>query len=400
MKQVKVLLLVLVIVFLAGCQSNANQPAAQAAVTQPAAANTAEPVRANDRIVAEGEVEPIQYTSLNFSVTGIVAEVLAKEGDVVQAGQVIARLKGNARLQASISSAEVELLSAQQALDKLNRNANLVRAETQLRVAQTNKALDKAQEDRESKNYRRAEQSVVDNSKAQLIVAEDSFKRAEESWAYFEGKDENDVNRAEALTQLSKARQERDRAKANFNYVSENPDEFEVAVAEGELVVAKAKYESALADWELVKNGVNPDDLSLAEARYENAKTSLDAAKKALEDQELVAPISGTIITSDIKVGEFVGPQSRSLLMADLTTYQVKTTDLTELSVVGIKEGTPVRVSFDAVPGLELTGKVVRINNLGEEKQGDITYTVFVQLDQQDARLRWKMTASIVFETE
>jgi hypothetical protein len=36
---------------------------------------------------------------------------------------------------------------------------------------------------------------------------------------------------------------------------------------------------------------------------------------------------------------------------------------------------------------------VVRIKPLGVEKLGDVTYTVVIQPDEQDARLRWKMTA-------
>jgi HlyD family secretion protein len=71
---------------------------------------------------------------------------------------------------------------------------------------------------------------------------------------------------------------------------------------------------------------------------------------------------------------------------------------LTELSVVGIQEGTPVKVTFDAIPGLDLSGKVLRIKSLGEDKQGDVTYTVYIKLDDQDERLRWNMTSSVVFD--
>jgi hypothetical protein len=38
---------------------------------------------------------------------------------------------------------------------------------------------------------------------------------------------------------------------------------------------------------------------------------------------------------------------------------------------------------------------VVRIKSIGQEKLGDITYTVVVRLDDQDPRLRWNMTAVV-----
>jgi HlyD family secretion protein len=38
---------------------------------------------------------------------------------------------------------------------------------------------------------------------------------------------------------------------------------------------------------------------------------------------------------------------------------------------------------------------VVRIKPIGEEKLGDITYTIIVQPNEQDPRLRWNMTAMV-----
>ena len=87
------------------------------------------------------------------------------------------------------------------------------------------------------------------------------------------------------------------------------------------------------------------------------------------------------------------GPAARWSQLADLATLQVETDDLTELNVVRVQEGAPATVTFDALPGLTLTGKVVRIKPLGENKQGDMTYTVVIQPDQLDDRLRWNMTA-------
>jgi HlyD family secretion protein len=52
-------------------------------------------------------------------------------------------------------------------------------------------------------------------------------------------------------------------------------------------------------------------------------------------------------------------------------------------------------MTFDAIAGLELTGRVSRIRPIGENKQGDITYVVRVTPDRQDARLRWDMTAAV-----
>ena len=129
-----------------------------------------------------------------------------------------------------------------------------------------------------------------------------------------------------------------------------------------------------------------------------NAQAQLDAAKASLDDLILEAPFSGVVVTNELKIGERVAPNTPVVSLADFSQWQVETTDLTELDVVRVKEGAPVTITLDAVPGLELTGKVQRIQALGVNKQGDITYKVVVSLDQQDERLRWNMTASVQFE--
>jgi HlyD family secretion protein len=86
--------------------------------------------------------------------------------------------------------------------------------------------------------------------------------------------------------------------------------------------------------------------------------------------------------------------------LADLSGWQIETTDLTELSIVHVTEGSPATITFDAVPGLELSGKVTRIKAIGESKRGDVNYTVTITPDRPDARLRWNMTASVTIERQ
>jgi HlyD family secretion protein len=101
-------------------------------------------------------------------------------------------------------------------------------------------------------------------------------------------------------------------------------------------------------------------------------------------------------------VGETAAPggPTAQVVLANSTDWQVETTDLTELNINNIHQNDAVKVTFDALPGLELTGKVLRIQSLGQNKQGDITYKVTIQLDKQDERLRWNMTALVAFANQ
>jgi multidrug resistance efflux pump len=84
--------------------------------------------------------------------------------------------------------------------------------------------------------------------------------------------------------------------------------------------------------------------------------------------------------------------------VADLSKMYVETDDLTEIEVVDVEVGQKVTVVADALPEVEMTGTVESINQVFEEKRGDITYTVRIILDDPDPRLRWGMTVVVTFE--
>ena len=138
-----------------------------------------------------------------------------------------------------------------------------------------------------------------------------------------------------------------------------------------------------------------PEDLAASEANVNVAKAARDLAADALARAKLVAPFDGTIVAIEPKVGEQVGIGVPVVRLADTTNFQVETTDLTEINIVNVKEGDAATVTLDAIPELELTGKVASIKGFGENKQGDIVYTVVIKLDKQDPRLRWNMTAKV-----
>ena len=113
----------------------------------------------------------------------------------------------------------------------------------------------------------------------------------------------------------------------------------------------------------------------------------------ALEETTLRAPFAGVIADLDLKVGEQAAAGTPVVQLADLSAWEIHTEDLTELSVVNVTEGQRVSVTLDALPDLVLAGVVTRIKPLGENRQGDITYTVIITPETTDPRLRWNMTA-------
>jgi HlyD family secretion protein len=145
----------------------------------------------------------------------------------------------------------------------------------------------------------------------------------------------------------------------------------------------------------MLRAGPTVAQVAEAEAEVQRAQAMLQYARVVVAEAELHAPFSGTVGALALRVGEYVAPGAPVAEIADLSAWQIETTDLTELNILRVREGSRVSVAFDAIPDLELLGTVSRIRELGESQQGDITYTAIIALDQPDPRLHWNMTASV-----
>jgi HlyD family secretion protein len=163
----------------------------------------------------------------------------------------------------------------------------------------------------------------------------------------------------------------------------------------GALDAARAAVDQAQANLDKLRAGASTRELAVATAEVQSAQAALKLAQVALSETELRAPFAGVVAALDLKVGEYVAPGAPVVQLADLSNWQIETTDLTELNIARVREDNQAAVTFDAIPDLKLLGRVGHIRPLGENKQGDITYTVTIRLDRQDPRLRWNMTASV-----
>ncbi len=357
---------------LAGCVSK----------NQGTATPTVPAMDAAEKVVAEGKVVPVKSAALSLSTGGTVVEVLAAEGQAVEAGQVLLRLDG-ARQRAAVAGAEAALVRAKAHLDELKAGARpeeVAVARAALRVAQA--ALQRLKEG--------PSEAEVAAARAEAANAEAAVKQAQ--WAY---------DRVAAYPGAGARPESLALEQATNNYLAARGrlDALLAGARPGELAVAQAEIDRAQAELALTQAAARPETISAAEADVAAAAAALDEARVALAERELKAPFAGTVAALDARVGEQVAPGVVIARLADLSAWQIETSDLTELDVAGIHEGSSVTITFDAIPELELAGKVVRVRPFGEQKQGDIVYTVTIAPDRFDERLRWNMTAAVTIET-
>jgi len=120
--------------------------------------------------------------------------------------------------------------------------------------------------------------------------------------------------------------------------------------------------------------------------------------RAALANAEVRAPFTGVITNQKLKIGEFAASGQTMVTIEDTSNWVVKTTDLTEIDVVNVKEGQPVDVTLDAIPGTTFRGNVLTIGNNYTKNQGDIVYEVTVLLTDRNPAMRWGMTAEVKFQ--
>lgn len=384
-------------------------------VAQPKEASTAAPTvppaTLGDQITAEGVVIPVRQVALSVATAGIVTDVPTAEGDLVEAGQLLVQLDGQP-LQAALAEAIANQKMAEAGLAKLQAGApseDVAVAQAAVDVARTQVTSAEAAVNSALTNLARIKRGPT---KEDVAIAERRIEVAKNAlWGAQGQRDaicgrkssggsagdcdaakaamqqgEEEVHIAELQLQQIKSPARREDVAAAQSQVDE---------AEGRLATAQAGVRQAEAQLARTKKATAAEDIAIAQAQVDQAKAAVERAQATLANAQLRAPFAGTLVALEAKAGECAAPGKPIAQVADLSVWQVETTDLTELNVLRLREGDPVVMRFDAIDGLELRGRIVRIKTLGEDRHGDITFTVIIAPDEQDPRLRWNMTASV-----
>lgn len=378
----------------------------------PTAAASVKGIQAGERIIAEGRVIPVKSADLNLSSTGIVAEVLVAEGDQVKQGQPLVRLDSK-RQAAAVAQAQANLAAAEAQLAKLQAGATaeeVAVAEQAVEVARAGLKTPTAAVASAQANLNRLQAGATPE---ELAIAQRRIEQAKnvlwnmqnkrDSVCGVKGIAKADCDSAQA--EVGRAEEEVRIAELQLQQMQKGPRKEDVAAAQaqlqqaqGQLATAQAQLHQAEANLAKVTRGATAEDIAAARAQVDQARAAVEQAKVALAETELRAPFDGVVAIVNVQVGEVVPAGSFAVRLADLSAWQIETTDLTELNIAKVREGIPASMTFDALPGLELHGKVTKIAPYGESKQGDIVYTVIITPDQQDTRLRWNMTAKVSIE--
>jgi HlyD family secretion protein len=270
------------------------------------------------------------------------------------------------------------VLQAQKALDAIDDNLALSQAA--LALAQAQKAYDTATKNAASKQYRRGDQNDIDVAQANLILATQALRDAEDIFNRNKNRSDTDPVYAAALSQLAAARTRQATAQANLNYVQGLPDPNDVAQAQAQVAIAKASLDEAQRKYDQIAAGDNPDRV-LAEQQLKSAQAALDSANADLKNLDVTAPYDGVITGVQANVGQTVGMGAPLMTLIDPKAIDVEAT-VVEEDLPLVQVGQNVSLYFDALPDATVTGKVTRIIPERVSGSSQANYTIVVSLDQ------------------
>ena len=399
-----VLPLVVVVLAVGGWYYLGQREAAVTAQATPAL-QTAK-VRTGDITITasgSGNLLPASEVALAFRASGVLAEVAAKVGDQVAAGQVLARLddadaraqvaqaEANLRLAeikladstaaadpAAVAAARASLAAAQADRTKLitpATAAELLAAQENLRSAQEALALLLAGPDPEKAAAAKASQTLTEISVRAAQAAYDKIapvtelrdgtavgigqtKEAADLWQattnYEKAKAEyEDVLAGPAADVITAARAKVAVAQAQLEAAKTAPDADALQAAEAKVTQTQAQLDALLA-------GASANDVEAVQLGVTLARYNLESAQRALSNTQLRAPAAGTVLTVGAEVGETVGA-APVITLADLGASQVRFW-VEETDLISVAPGSPVAIVFEALPDLVFSGKVLRMD--------------------------------------
>jgi ABC exporter DevB family membrane fusion protein len=343
------------------------------AISSPATSQTEETptlkaVSAIGYLNPEGEIVYLSApTFLNSFGGSRVQKLLVKEGEQVQAGQLIATLDNASNLKAELEYARVQVKIAQARLAQVKAGAKAGEIEAQKARFQAKKAELEGQIitqkhriislEAQLQGEKTTQQATIERLKAELHNAETECDRyhllyqdgavsasSYDSICLEKQTSQKSLEEAQAtLTQIMTTRQaEINEAKANLNRT--------IATLEQEIQENKA----TLAEI----SEVRPTDVQVAQAELETAIANVNRAEETLNLAHIRAPQAGQVLKIYTRSGERIN--ERGIISLGKTSQMNVIAEVYELDIAKVRVGQKAKITSPVFSG-ELEGTVTQV---------------------------------------
>ncbi len=348
----------------------------------------------NDHLIkVTGQIES-DSSHAGSRTGGRVIEVLVREGDVVEAGDVLLLLEDD-EARAVVAAAAAQLAQAEAVLDKLTTGATeeqLAQAESALRAAEERLLM--AERGARAEEIRAAV-AATDGTKAQLDVARIDYERLLRLY-------EQDVV---PRRQFDQAKATWEAAEAQYKTAREQQALVQLGARDEEIAMVRADRDQAQAFFNELQRGTRTEDLAAAKAARDAAKAEWNRAAVALQETRITAPISGVVESLDLRPGDLMrsGPAVR---IVDPEQLELKV--FVSAALLGhVQVGQVVNFTTDSHGTEQFQAVIQRVASEGEytprnlqtqEERVQQVFEITMQLDSAGGRLRPGMAATVLLE--
>ncbi|MGJ5674007.1 MAG: efflux RND transporter periplasmic adaptor subunit [Nostochopsis sp.] len=335
-------------------------------------------------VTANGNVKAERTINLTPKNAGYLKQLLVKEGDSVNQGQIIAYMD-DSNLQGQLIEARADLAQQQANLKKLvngNRSQDIAKAAAEL--AESQAKLQELETGNRPEDISQA-QAKLNQSQAKLRQAQDDFQRNQ------------DIFNQGAISRqtLNQRRADRDSAQAEVNQAQAALTLQQRGSRSEEIAQARAQVEQRQQSLNLLKAGSRSEDIDIAQAQVESARGKLQTTQTQINDTIIRAPFSGVVTKKYSDPGAFVTPTtagsgvegaaSNSILTLASTNQIVANLD--EANIPRIKIGQNVKIKADSYPGRTFEGKVSQIAAQASTVQNVTSFEVKIALGETAQQL-------------
>ncbi len=326
-------------------------------------------------VTATGSLQAVTTVQVGSQASGTISALYADFNSLVKKGQVVAQLDP-AVSKAQVDQARANLQQAQASLQQARAAVTNSRAGVSDAQAKAQAAASTAQNNQAGVAGARANLAVL---KAQQDDAL-SYLKQQESLVKGGVVPQRDYDVAQTAYQTAQAKYDQAAAQLNQAMLSE-----QMAAGSG-IAQSQAQVQQSQAQ------------VQQAQAQVEQAQAALQLAEVNLAHTTITSPIDGIVVSRDVNVGQTVAASLSAptlfTIANDLTKMQV-IANIDQADIGLVEQAKSVKFTVDAFPGKEFEGKIEQMRLNPQNVQNVVTYSVVIDVDNPEQRLKPGMTANL-----
>jgi HlyD family secretion protein len=346
-------------------------------------------------ISANGTVQPESSVNVSPKTSGVLKQLLVKEGDFVKPGQIVAYMD-NSNLQGQLLQSGGNVAAAQANLNKAiagNRSQDIAQAQSQ--VDEANASLQKLIAGNRSQD--------IAGAVANLNKVQATYRQAAEDL-----RRNQKLQASGAISQqaLSLARSTHDSAQAQVEQAQQALNLLKAGSRPEDIAQARSVVKQRKQALNLLKAGSRPEDIAQARAQVMAAQGAVAIAQRNIDDTVIRAPFAGIIARKYADPGAFVAPTTAGSAVSSATSSSILAlastneivAQVAEASISQIRVGQVAVIKVDAYSGKTFEGKVTQVATQSLVQQNVTSFEVKVAVADSQRLLHQGMNVTIDFK--